>query len=43
MTGYVTDLIAKMTETVSALTGADMNKLIRRLADGSDQGAAEKE
>ena|GEM_PF-3722619 len=41
MTGYVTDLIAKMPETVSALTGVDMNKLIKRLAEGSDNGAAE--
>ncbi|MBO9599688.1 MAG: flotillin family protein [Cohnella sp.] len=35
VTGYVTDLLAKMPETVNALTGVDVNQLLRRLAEGS--------
>lgn len=35
VTGYVTDLLAKMPETVSALTGVDVNQLLKRLAEGS--------
>jgi flotillin len=34
VTGYVTDLLAKMPETVSALTGVDVNQLLRKLAQG---------
>jgi len=34
VTGYVTDLLAKMPETVGALTGVDVNQLLRRLAQG---------
>jgi flotillin len=35
VTGYVTDLLAKMPETVSALTGVDVNQVLKRLAEGS--------
>lgn len=35
VTGYVTDLLAKMPETVGALTGVDVNQLLRRLAEGN--------
>ncbi|MFC5700582.1 flotillin family protein [Cohnella faecalis] len=35
VTGYVTDLLAKMPETVNALTGVDVNQLLKRLAEGS--------
>nr|WP_255570584.1 flotillin domain-containing protein [Cohnella sp. CFH 77786] len=35
VTGYVTDLLAKMPETVGALTGVDVNQLLKRLAEGS--------
>lgn len=34
VTGYVTDLLAKMPETVGALTGVDVNQLLKRLAEG---------
>lgn len=34
VTGYVTDLLAKMPETVNALTGVDVNQLLKRLAEG---------
>lgn len=34
VTGYVTDLIAKMPETVGALTGVDVNQWLRKLANG---------
>lgn len=36
VTGYVTDLLAKMPETVGALTGVDVNQMLRRLAEGSN-------
>ena len=35
VTGYVTDLLAKMPETVNALTGVDVNQLLKRLAEGN--------
>lgn len=35
VTGYVTDLLAKMPETVGALTGVDVNQVLKRLAEGS--------
>ncbi|TJY41606.1 flotillin family protein [Cohnella pontilimi] len=35
VTGYVTDLLAKMPETVGALTGIDLNQLVKRLAEGN--------
>lgn len=41
VTGYVTDLLAKMPETVNALTGVDVNQLLRRLANGD--GAMKKD
>jgi flotillin len=38
VTGYVTDLIAKMPETVGALTGVDVTRLLKRLTEGSQAG-----
>lgn len=32
--GYVTDLLAKVPETVGALTGVDLTQVLRRLAEG---------
>ncbi|WEK54644.1 MAG: SPFH domain-containing protein [Candidatus Cohnella colombiensis] len=32
VTGYVTDILAKMPETVKALTGADITQLVRRIS-----------
>src|SRR5690606_33125907 len=32
VTGYVTDLLAKLPETVQALTGADLTQLVKRIA-----------
>jgi flotillin len=34
VTGYVTDLMAKLPETVGALTGVDITQLLKRLAEG---------
>ncbi len=34
MTGYVTDLLAKMPETVGALTGVDIHQWLRNLTEG---------
>lgn len=39
VTGYVTDLLAKMPETVGALTGADLTELVRRIAGTAQEGA----
>lgn len=36
VTGYVTDLLAKLPETVHALTGADLTKLVQRLSQSAD-------
>jgi flotillin len=35
VTGYVTDLLAKMPETIGALTGVDLNQLVKRLSEGN--------
>lgn len=43
VTGYVTDLLAKMPETVNALTGVDVNQLIKRLTEGNEKGRAESD
>lgn len=42
VTGYVTDLLAKMPETVEALTGADLTALVRRLSDEAKPEAGEQ-
>ncbi len=34
VTGYVTDILANLPETISALTGADINQLVKRLSQG---------
>jgi len=34
VTGYVTDILAKLPETVESLTGVDLTKVLQRLADG---------
>lgn len=41
VTGYVTDLLAKMPETVEALTGADLTALVRRIAGAPGPAAAD--
>jgi flotillin len=33
VTGYVTDLLAKLPETVQALTGADLTQMVKRIAE----------
>jgi len=34
VTGYVTDILAKLPETVQSLTGVDLTKILARLAEG---------
>lgn len=41
VTSYVTDILAKLPETVDSLTGVDLTKLLERLA--GSQGAAKKQ
>jgi flotillin len=40
VTGYVTDILAKLPETVQSLTGVDLTKVLERLAGGESAQAA---